>query len=187
MAKTRPVLTPAQIEAGVQKNATEYENRVTALRALHDSKAYNPEMSSEALSKAALEAGRAATGKPAMALHGPGNEGDVRAAGRDAEAEALAKASGGRRNGRKAKVEEGESGEGVEGDAGVPAREAAFGQQARPASPFAQAGNSHSLVAVWTEQVYEAESEEAVRALVPAGAKAVEVFQIWKATALVKA
>ena len=39
---------------------------------------------------------------------------------------------------------------------------------------------------VWTEQTYEAESKEAVMALVPPGSKGVEVKRVWKASALVK-
>ena len=42
MAKKPVVLTPEQIEAGVAKNANEYNARVEALRALHSDHAYNP-------------------------------------------------------------------------------------------------------------------------------------------------
>lgn len=150
------VLTPEQIAAGVQKNASEYQARVAALRGLHDQRAYNPLVSEEVLIKAAVEAQRGAVGKPAMTLHGPGNEGDVRAAGRDAEAEAMAKANGGRRE-RKAK--ESASAEGEAGDGGVQARQAPVFQ--RVPDPFAQAGGGHSAVGGTPRvEVYQAESRE---------------------------
>lgn len=82
--------------------------------------------------------------------------------------------------------EEGEGREGQAGDGGVQAGQVAQRQQARPQSPFTQAGHSDSAVPVWTEQTWEAESEEAVRAMVPEGAKAVEIRQVFKATALVR-
>jgi hypothetical protein len=181
-------LTPEQIAAGVAKNRSEYEARVAALRGLHEQKAYNPPIDAATLSKEAAEAARGAAGKPAMTLHGPGNEGDVKLAAPDKGAEAEAKAKrGGKRNVAAETVDEGEAQrQGEAGDGGVQAGQAAFGQQAWPQGAQPQAGNSHSAVPVWTEQTWEAESEEAVRALVPAGAKAVEVKQVWQATALVR-
>jgi hypothetical protein len=182
----KPVITPEQIEAGVQKNANEYNARVEALRALHADGSYNPAVDPTILSKAAAEAGRGATPLPSL-TPSVNNEFDVRLASRDPQAEAMAKANGKRVGGRReAKNEEGEAEESGAGDARVEARDTPFRQQARPQSPFAQPGNSHSASPVWVEQVYEAETEEAVRALVPAGAKAVELRQVWKATALVR-
>ena len=179
------VLTPEQIEAGVKKNENEYTARVAALRALDAQKAYNPEMSPEQLSKAASEAGRGAQPLPAMSP-GRHNEFDVRLSAPDKQAESEAKMKGGRRNGRKAQDEESESSESPQGNGGVQAGQASFGQQARPQSPFAQAGHSDSTSPVWIEQSWEAESKEAVMSLVPAGSKGIEVRRVWKATALVR-
>ena len=179
------VLTPEQIEAGVKKNENEYTARVAALRALDAQKAYNPEMTPEKLSKAASEAGRGAQPLPAMSP-GRHNEFDVRLSAPDKQAESEAKMKGGRRNGRKAQDEESESSESPQGNGGVQAGQASFGQQARPQSPFAQAGHSDSASPVWIEQSWEAESKEAVMSLVPAGSKGIEVRRVWKATALVR-
>jgi hypothetical protein len=183
------VLTPEQIESGVAKNAGEYNARVAALRALHDEKAYNPAIDPTTLQKLASEAtrGSAASG-PALPVYNSGGvvEGDIRLKGVDAAAEAQAKRNGGRKRNGKTEDEEGESGEGEAGDGGVQARQAPFGFQTRPSGQVPSAGGGNSTQSVWTEQTFEAESEEAVRAMVPAGAKAVEVFQVWKATALVK-
>ena len=189
MAKKAVVLTPEQIAAGVAKNANEYNARVEALRALHSTAAYNPPVDQSALDRAAVEATRGAgpAGK-ALPIYAQGGVigADVKLGGVDREAEALAKnARGGRPHG-KAQVEEGEGAEGGGGDGGVQAGDAAQRFQARPASPFAQAGGGHSAVPVWTEQTYEADTKEAVSELVPADAKAVTYKRVWKATALVK-
>ena len=179
---SKPVLTPELIKAGVAKNVSEYTARLEALRALHTEKAYNPPMSPEALAKAAAEASRGSSGGPAMALYGPGNEGDVRDKRPDREAESMAKAGGGRRG----KKQGGEESQDAQSDVRVQAGQVAFGQQARPQGQEPGAGDSHRAQAVWTEQVYEAETEEAAKALVPAGAKAVETRMVWRATALVR-
>lgn len=179
------VLTPEQIEEGVQKNANEYTARVAALRALDAQKAYNPEMSPEQLSKAASEAGRGAQPLPAMSP-GRHNEFDVRLSATDKQAESEAKMKGGRRNGRKAQDEESEASEGQESPPRVQAGQATFGQQARPQSPFAQAGHSDSTSPVWIERTYEGKTKEEVSELIPADAKAVTYTRVWKAVALVR-
>ena len=179
------VLTPEQIEAGVKKNENEYTARVAALRALDAQKAYNPEMSLEQLSKAASEAGRGAQPLPAMSP-GRHNEFDVRLSAPDKQAESEAKMKGGRRNGRKAQDEESEASEGQESPPRVQAGQASFGQQARPQSPFAQAGHSDSTSPVWIERTYEGKTKEEVSEMIPADAKAVTYVRIWKATALVR-
>ena len=185
MAKP-PVLTPELIDAGVSKNASEYNARVAALRALHSESAYNPPIDPATLSKTALEAERGAVGGRAMAVYAQEGVigGDVRAAGRDPQAEAQSKGKGGRHG--KAGVEESESVEGGEGDVRVQARPSPFGLPQGPKGQEPQASSGNRDVNVWTEQTWEAESEEAVRVLVPEGAKAVEVRKVFKATALVK-
>jgi hypothetical protein len=188
MAK-KPVITPEQIEAGVQKNVNEYSARVAALRALHDDHAYNPQVDPLLLQKNATEASRGVVGLPAMPVFSDGGvvSGAVRDPRRDAVAEAEDKSKGGRRRAvKETEIEESESGEGQAGDGRVQAGDASQRFQTRPQSPFTQAGHSDSAVPVWTEQTWEAESEEAVKAMVPEGAKAVEVRQVFKATCLVK-
>jgi hypothetical protein len=160
----KPKLTPELIEAGVRKNASEYNARVEAMRALHNDHSYNPPVDPQALSKAAVEATRGAAGLPSMRVYSQDGVigGDVRMAGRDPEAESQAK-KGGRRAIKEAQDEEGETSESREGDGGVQEGQAAFGQQARSASPFAQAGGGHSpqpVGAVPKVEVYPASSKE---------------------------
>ena len=171
MASKPVILTPEQIEAGVTKNAGEYNARVAALRALREEHAYNPAVDPATLQKMAAEATRG-SGAPgrALAVYGVGGvvEGDVRMKGRDAVAEAQAKAGGGRK-GRdgKAQDEESEGREGQAGDGGVQTGHAAFGVQARPQGAFTPAGGSHSAQPVGAGpkvEVYPASSEEDAKA-----------------------
>jgi len=162
----KPILTHELIDAGVQKNANEYNLRLQSLRALHDEHVYNPAVDPTTLQKMATEASRGAVGLPSMRVYGQEGvvSGDVRMAGRDASAESEAKGKrGGRRARKETEVEESESGEGETGDGGVQAGEAAQRFQARPSSPFAQPGHSDSPQPVGAGpkvEVYPASSKE---------------------------
>ncbi len=192
MPTKKPIITAEQIKAGVQKNASEYTTRLETMRAMMREKTYNPPVDPTILNAAANEASRGAMGSgPALPVYNQGGVigGDVRMGRADPEAQSMAKTDGkrgGRRGKKEADDEEGQGPEDGKGNGGVQAGQASFGQQARPQSPFAQAGHSDSTSPVWIEQSWEAESKEAVMALVPAGSKGIEVRRVWKATALVR-
>lgn len=161
--------------AGGKKNMAEIEARRTALLSAVDTKVYNPAIDQASLSRSALEATQGAMSKPAMRVYGRGGkiEADLKLRGGDNAIE-------------EATDRGGEESQGQEGDARVQGGQAAQRFQARPQGAQPQAGNRDSASPIWVEQVYEAESKEAVMALVPAGSKGVEVRRVWKATALVK-
>ncbi len=185
----KPVLTPELIEAGVQKNATEYRTRLETMRAMIRDKTYNPPVDPTILNAAANEASKGAMGSgPALPVYNQGGVigGDVRLSKADPDAVSQAKSEGKRRGKKEADNEEGQGPEDGKGDVRVQGWQSPFGQPQRAESEVKEAGDSHRLVNVWTEQTWEAESEAEVRAMVPAGAKAVEVRQNWKATALVR-
>jgi hypothetical protein len=168
----------AAIDRSIEHNVNEYQARVQALRSLHEQKAYNPLIDPTTLGKAAAEAAREAAVKPS-------SDGNVRLATSDREAEAQAKARGWK-GGKETDDQEGEGGQGQAGNGGVQKGQAAFGFLSRSEGQESQASRGDSVKPVWTEQTWEAESEEAVKALVPQGAKAVETRMVWKATALVR-
>ncbi len=184
--KAAPVITPEQLEAGVQRNENEYIARVQALRAMHEQGTYNPPSDPAVLAKQASEAMRGATGGPAM-NPARDNTFNLRDRAPDRQAESMAKSKGWDGHAKEeAKDEGGQESQDAPRDGGVQARQPAFGVQARPQGQVTQAGNSDRTTPVWLEQEFEGATEEEVRALIPEGAKAVEVFQFWKATALVK-
>ena len=181
--------------AGGKRNLAEIESRAAALRSAVEKSVYNPPMDPAQLSKAALEATQGAMPLPAMRVYAKGGkvEADLKLRGGDNAIEEETDAGHGeevlqaRRQARGRGEEEEEAQpqeQGTRGHGGVQARDASvrFGSQ----GSFAQAGNRDSPSPVWVEQVYEAESKEAVMALVPPGSKGVEVRRVWKATALVK-
>ena len=177
----------------VTEHRNEYMMRVEALKSMHDSGTYNPPTDAGLLAKQAAEAARGVIGGPAMtpARDGSFNKRDPM---RDAQAEAEARAKGwdGHATVETKGEQEGETGSDARGNAQVQTRD--FEKFFRPQGDQSQAGDSHRVVgeraepqrAIWCEQVFEAETEEAVRAMVPEGAKAVEVRMVYKATCLVR-
>lgn len=161
--------------AGGKRNAAEIEARTQALRGSLVQGVYNPPVDPATLSRAALDATREAMPLPAMRVysHGGKIEADLKLRGADNAIE-------------ETKNEEGESREDAHRYARVQEGPPAFGVQQRAQGEVTKAGDSHRPENVWTEQVFEAESKEAVMALVPPGSKGVEVKRIWKASALVK-
>ena len=185
----KPVLTPELIEAGVQKNATEYRTRLETMRAMMKDKTYNPPVDPTILNAAANEASKGAMGSgPALPVYNQGGVigGDVRLSKADPDAVSQAKSEGKRRGKKEADNEEGQGPQDGEGHARVQARESPFGLPPRAEGEVKETGDSHRAVNVWAEESWEADSEEEVRKLVPPGAKAIEVRMNWKATALVR-
>ena len=184
--KAAPVITPEQLEAGVQRNENEYIARVQALRAMHEQGTFNPPSDPAVLAKQASEAMRGATGGPAM-NPARDNTFNLRDRAPDRQAESIAKSKGWDGHAKEeAKDEGGQESQDAPRDGGVQAGQASFGQQARPQSPFAQAGHSDSTSPVWIERTYEGKTKEEVSELIPADAKAVTYVRVWKATALVR-
>jgi len=200
MSKPRkaPDITPEQLEHGVAVNANEYNTRVEALRAMHEQGTYNPPSDPQVLAKQASEAMRGAVGAPAM-NPARDNTFNLRDRAPDRQAESMAKSKGWDGHAKEETQDESrQESQDAEGDGGVQERQPAFRVQTRPQGAFPQAGHSDRTQSVgsvpkvevqtlWCEYSFEAATEEEVRAKIPEGAKAVEVFQIWKATALVKA
>jgi len=185
----KPVITPELIEAGVQKNATEYRTRLETMRAMMKDRTYNPPIDPTILNAAANEASKGAMGSgPALPVYNQGGVigGDVRLNKADPDAVSQAKSEGKRRGKKEADNEEGQGPQDAHRDVRIQARQSLFGFPPRAEGEVKEAGNSDRAVNVWVEQTWEAESEEEVRKLVPPGAKAVEVRMNWKATALVK-
>ena len=174
---------------GGKRNAEEIRARVESLRTMNEKRVYNPAVDPSVLEKAASEAARAATPLPAMKLNRH-NEGDVRLATPDPEAEAMTK---GQRH-VEAENKGGEGPQGSQGNEGVQERDPTLGVSQRAEGQEPQAGDSNRHErerteqgqTVWIEKTYQADTKEAVSELVPTDARAVTYKKVWQATALVR-
>lgn len=147
--------------AGGNRNAAEIKARQDALHSSIANSVYNPATDPEKLSQAAVEASRGAASLPSMRVYGRGGkvEADLRLRGGDS------------------------AGEDNEDVTPLPG---AIQYVERDALSRVTAPKPPSTHPIWTEQSWEAESKEAVMALVPQGSKGIEVKRVWKASALVK-
>ena len=164
--------------AGGKRNAAEIEARREALRGWLTQGVYNPPLDPAVLSRAALEATQSAAPLPAMRVYGRGGkvEADLKLRGGDSAIEEAADEGG-----EESHLMESRGGESVD-RTDLPGTNR--GAATRPNPVQSSRGDSPS--AVWCEQVFEADTKEAVMALVPPGSKGVEVRRVWKASALVK-
>jgi len=165
--KAAPVITPEQLEAGVQRNENEYIARVQALRAMHEQGTYNPPSDPAVLAKQASEAMRGATGGPAM-NPARDNTFNLRDRAPDRQAESMAKSKGWEGH---AKVEEERQQESEEvtdarGDAQVQTRNPSqfFGQEGNKA--ISGGGNRSERIGAESPhvEVYPATSKEEAEA-----------------------